>query len=102
MQAKGYPLQDFDLVVQTFAEAVGFAVLPAVLDVATPVADSAGGRVDLSYVGIPVPFRFSGWRSDDCGNCGCDRIFFPGQTCRNAYGGCRLKNLTESFLNSGA
>ena len=56
MQAKGHPLQDFDLVVQTFAEAVGFAVLPAVLDVAPPVADSAGGRVDLLYIGGGILF----------------------------------------------
>ena len=56
VQAKGHPLQDFDLVVQTFAEAVGFAVLPAVLDVAPPVADSAGGRVDLLYIGGGILF----------------------------------------------
>lgn len=33
-------------VVQAFAEAIGFAVFPAVLDVAPPVADGAGGGVD--------------------------------------------------------
>ena len=53
MQAKGHPLQDFDLVVQTFAEAVGFAVLPAVLDVAPPVADSVGEYSGRFYTSIP-------------------------------------------------
>ena len=57
MQAKGHPLQDFDLVVQTFAEAVGFAVLPAVLDVAPPVADSAGDGVDLLHIGGGILFN---------------------------------------------
>lgn len=51
MQAEGHPFQDLDLVVQAFTKAIGFAVFPAVLDVAPPVADGAGGGVDLLHLG---------------------------------------------------
>ena len=47
VQAESYPLQDFDLVIQSFAETAGFAVLSAVLDVDPPVADGVGGGMDL-------------------------------------------------------
>nr|WP_275532596.1 hypothetical protein [Lachnoclostridium sp. An118] len=56
MQAKGHSLQDLDLVVQALTEAVGFPVLPVVLDVAPPVADGAGGGVDFLYLGSGILF----------------------------------------------
>ena len=56
MEAEGYTLQDLDLVVEAFAEAIGLAVLPAVLDVAPPVADGTGGGVDLLHIGDGILF----------------------------------------------
>ena len=56
MQAESYPLQDFDLVIQSFAETAGFAVLSAVLDVDPPVADGVGGGMDLPHIGGGILF----------------------------------------------
>lgn len=56
MQAEGHPLQDLDLVVQAFTETIGSAVLPAVLDVTPPMADSAGCGVDLLHIGGGILF----------------------------------------------
>lgn len=56
MRAESHLLQDFDLVVQSFAEAVGTAVLPGVLDVAPSMTDSAGGRVELLHFGGGILF----------------------------------------------
>lgn len=50
MPTEGDPLENFDLVVKTFAEAVRLSVLPAVLDVSSPMADGAGGRVDFLHI----------------------------------------------------
>ena len=42
MQSKGHSLQNLDLVVQTLTGAVGTAILPGVLNVASPMADTVG------------------------------------------------------------
>lgn len=60
VETKGDTLQYFDLVVQPFAEPVGFPVFPAVLDVTTPALYGAGGGVDFFHFGRCVladPFR---------------------------------------------
>ena len=51
MQTEGRPFQDFDLGVQSLDEAIGLSVFPAVLDVASPVAEGTGGGVEFFYSG---------------------------------------------------
>ena len=51
METKGNSLEYLDLVVQPFAESVGFSVFPAVLDVIAPVPYGAGGGVDFFHFG---------------------------------------------------
>ena len=60
MKSEGNTLQDFDLVVQSFTQAVGFSIFPTVLYISAPVPYSAGSRVDFFYFRSGVlsdPFR---------------------------------------------
>ena len=54
METKGNALEYLDLVIQPFAESVGFSVFPAVLDVTAPVPYGAGGGVDFFHFGSCV------------------------------------------------
>lgn len=54
METKGNSFEYLDLVVQPFAEPVGFSVFPAVLDVTAPVPYGAGGGVDFFHFGSCV------------------------------------------------
>ena len=59
MKAESNPLEHLDLVVQAFAETVGFPVFPAVLDVAAPVAYGAGSGTNFFHLRcgvLPDPF----------------------------------------------
>ena len=47
VETKGNALEYLDLVVQPFAESVGFSVFPAVLDVTAPVPYGTGSGVDF-------------------------------------------------------
>lgn len=60
MKPEGNTLQDFDFVVQSFTQAVGFSIFPTVLYISAPVPYGAGSRVDFFYFRSGVlsnPFR---------------------------------------------
>ena len=49
VEAEGGAFQDFYFIVESFAQSIGFPVFPAVLDIAAPMPDGTGGRVDFLY-----------------------------------------------------
>ena len=54
MHSKGDPLEDLDLVIEAFTGAVGAVILPRVLDITSPMADTTDQAVKLRNLRIGI------------------------------------------------